>query len=367
MKTKLKASIAFVFLCFIFLYIFSPQSNRNITVWGERVVFTDDVERAILKTRCIERMKDVDQSGPARLFGPRVPKFTRYEHSIAVYALVKRFGLSKKEQLAALLHDVSHTVFSHVADYLFTKDMQENIETAWQDKEHLNILKMFKIQDLIAKFNLTLDDLDPENPKYKALDSKLPDMCADRIQYNIHTGVIFGLITKKDARDIVNNLNYKNEKWFFTDKGIAKKFAKLSIYFTKNFWGAAWNSSMNIHFAIAIKQAMQYSKETGEISLTFNDLYTTDSLFMKKLLFIASKCQKVNLALQQCKQPVQKIHGCTYKKIHICPKFRGIDPLILQNDEFVRLSDIDAEFAKEYENVKAWCIAGYDIDVMQDT
>ena len=44
---------------------------------------------------------------------------TRYEHSVGVMLLVRRFGASLDEQIAALLHDVSHTAFSHVIDYVF--------------------------------------------------------------------------------------------------------------------------------------------------------------------------------------------------------------------------------------------------------
>jgi hypothetical protein len=44
---------------------------------------------------------------------------TRFEHSVGVMILVRELGASLTEQIAALLHDVSHTAFSHVIDYVF--------------------------------------------------------------------------------------------------------------------------------------------------------------------------------------------------------------------------------------------------------
>ena len=44
---------------------------------------------------------------------------TRYEHSVGVMLLARRVGGGLREQVAALLHDVSHTAFSHVIDHVF--------------------------------------------------------------------------------------------------------------------------------------------------------------------------------------------------------------------------------------------------------
>ena len=38
--------------------------------------------------------------------------------------LIKKLGGSVEEQIAGLLHDVSHTAFSHVIDYVFDNKMK---------------------------------------------------------------------------------------------------------------------------------------------------------------------------------------------------------------------------------------------------
>lgn len=58
--------------------------------------------------------------------GPWVPcrpfysiPVSRYHHSIGVFMLLRRHGAPLAEQIAGLIHDVSHTAFSHLSDRLF--------------------------------------------------------------------------------------------------------------------------------------------------------------------------------------------------------------------------------------------------------
>ena len=183
-------------------------------------------------------------------------------------------------------------------------------------------------------------------------------MCADRIQYNIYTGVILNLISKEDAQNIFDDIKFEDEKWFFTNKELAKKFAELSLYFTQNFWGSKWNMSLNIHLANALKRAMELKVITEE------DLFLTDDIVMQTI----NKNQDhiIQLNIQQCKTPLEKIPGKTYKSIFCTPKFRGIDPLVKQegSKKIVRLSELDEMFKHYYLTVKEWCKNGFYINVL---
>ena len=59
---------------------------------------------------------------PGRALGAGVPVQERdpFEHSLGVYLLLRRLGADRREQVAGLLHDISHTAFSHAVDFLIS-------------------------------------------------------------------------------------------------------------------------------------------------------------------------------------------------------------------------------------------------------
>lgn len=69
----------------------------------------------------------------------------RYDHSVGVMLLIRMLGGTLEEQIAGLLHDVSHTAFSHVADYVFEnrdEDYHEIIfRSVVESSEYLLFLK----------------------------------------------------------------------------------------------------------------------------------------------------------------------------------------------------------------------------------
>src|SRR5262245_37777798 len=85
-------------------------------IYGE-VNITEPVLAVLLDTAVMQRLKGIMQHGISGLIGLTTP-ITRYEHSLGAMLLVQRLGGSLAEQIAALLHDTSHTAFSHVIDYV---------------------------------------------------------------------------------------------------------------------------------------------------------------------------------------------------------------------------------------------------------
>jgi hypothetical protein len=66
----------------------------------------------LLKSQPVQRLKGVSQQGfPKRETKTDFPIFTRYEHSVGVMLLLRRLNASVEEQVAGLIHDVSHTAF----------------------------------------------------------------------------------------------------------------------------------------------------------------------------------------------------------------------------------------------------------------
>lgn len=89
----------------------------------------------LLNSKAMQRLKMISQVGiPDKYYSYGCG--SRYEHSLGVLFLLKKLDASLEEQVAGLLHDVSHTAFSHVADWVFGTKENEN----YQDDNHLDVL-----------------------------------------------------------------------------------------------------------------------------------------------------------------------------------------------------------------------------------
>lgn len=300
----------------------------------------------------MQRLKEIDQSGITR-YTSDLPAFTRFDHSLGVYTLLRRYEAPMEECIAGLLHDASHTVFSHVGDFLFGDG---DLKESYQDSIHLWYLKQQGIADILSPCGLTIEDIDPKRADFTALEQPLPDMCADRIEYNLHTAYLFGLMSQEDISTILNDLQYRQGKWFFYNRHSARRFADLSLHFTENFWGTAENLLSYIWGAEALRQAIVI----GEIS-TEEMHFSTDQKVLEKLW--ASKDPIVQEYLEQCYHPLNyyAIVPKNEEELFISGKFRGIDPLVWEDGELARLTSLDAKFAAEYKRISDITSQGFSV------
>lgn len=301
------------------------------------------------------RLDGVDQSGPTAYFG-LAPSFSRRDHCNGVWALLKRANVSVEEQLAGLLHDASHTAFSHLADILFKHDEVIH-KGCYQDSIHEWFLDTMKIPAITKKFGISLSMLNPDNASYTALERPLPHLCADRIQYNIHTGVVFHRITQQEAHEIVSDLHFENERWFFGTPSIAKKFAQLSVSFSRHVWGSEYNHAFYQIFAQILQKAL------NQKIITKDEMhFGTDLQILKKLK--KSNDPIIKSLLKKCENIYAHFTVVEYGKgeFNFKPKFRGIDPLVrIKKNRFKTLTEIDHTFKQDFENTKKWCEIGYGI------
>lgn len=324
----------------ILLLIASPLHAKIIpTIFGN-IEEKDPVILELIASPTMQRLKHIDQSGPQAYYIENFPTFSRYDHSLGVYALLKKFNVSTNEQVAGLVHDASHTVFSHLADVIFQSGNLR--KESYQDSIHDWFLQQMHIDTLISKYNLKLIDISPKNPKFTALEQPFPDMNADRIEYNLHTALVFKDLDNQDIAKILNSLQYAKQKWYFNDVQQAKKFAKLSTYYTKCLWGDADNVAVYTVAGAALKYALNNN------IINSNDLhFGKDEQLVEILNKSSDPVLKQFIAIIKNINHHYKIADKNNYHIYQPIKMRGIDPLVMQDNKLQRLSTLSLDFKNE--------------------
>jgi len=196
---------------------------------------TEPVLIDLFNSPVMERIKYVRQYGAEDYVIKQKKEYTRYEHCVGVWALLRMYGADLEEQIAGLLHDTSHTVFSHVGDLLFK---HESALCSYQDDIHEWYLKEQKIDLLLSHHGISLTNILHSNNKHSMLEQDLPNICADRLEYNLQAGILTNLLTTDDIMGILEDLRYDNGHWFFVSKESAKKLALVSLFNTEHVWGS---------------------------------------------------------------------------------------------------------------------------------
>ena len=345
-----------IFSRHLLLYFFIASLHAVVidTVWGPHSI-NDPILEDLLEHPALLRMKEIDQSGPLPYFNS-APFFSRYDHSIGVLALLDKAGGPLKEQVAGLFHDVSHTAFSHIGDHLL---FESNHEHSYQDRIHLSFLKFAGVDSAVSSL-MTLDELDPDRSEYKALERPHPNLCADRLQYIVHTGVIFNKITPAQANLIINDLDFDGEYWFFKHKEQARIFGELSIYFTKELWGSPWNFVFYECFTSTLKRAIALNL------ITLEDIkFGTDNHIMEVLNASSDAEIKQGLAIMYNIHDHYMLmpYGDQASSWNVKPKCRAVDPLVQTEHGLERLSSLDQEYHDAVLTLKNWCSTGYGVQL----
>ncbi|PKM92329.1 MAG: hypothetical protein CVU81_01045, partial [Euryarchaeota archaeon HGW-Euryarchaeota-1] len=239
-------------------------------VWGDFEI-DEPVVLELINSKTFQRLKEIDQAG---YFEPHSPgtAHSRFEHSIGVYLLLKMYGAPIEEQIAGLLHDVSHSAFSHCIDYVL--DAGSEKEQNHQDNVSGEFVRKSEIPEILKKYNLDLDYiLDDKNFPLKEKD--LPDLCADRIDYSLRAAIVFKEI--KNGKYFIDNLLAENGKWIFKNFESAEKYAELFLKINADYYAGLPSAVM----FRTVGDYLRYALLKNYISET--DLYTTDKVVLEKI------------------------------------------------------------------------------------
>ncbi|WP_316803003.1 HD domain-containing protein [Pedobacter nototheniae] len=223
----------------------------------------------LLETDVLKRLAGVHQSGAIFLVNPDICH-SRLEHATGVMMLIKILGGSDLEQIAGLLHDVSHTAFSHVGDYVFENTNEDYHETIFNE-----VIENSDIPAVLMKHGYHSDQI--INGEFNILEQDLPSLCADRLDYTLRDGIYGGIISRQRAKEFLNGIILKDGK-------IAVTIEKEALWINKTF--ERLNKEvfkLPLHLYANGKMAELIKEFLNKGLLVKDDLFKTDTLLLNKI------------------------------------------------------------------------------------
>ena len=288
----------------------------------------------LLNSPALKRLKDVNQGG----YGPRLAQpcardnergHNRLAHSVGVYLLLKKYGAPIEEQIAGLIHDASHSVFSHCIDYVL--ETGDGKEQNHQDNSHESFIKKTPIAKILKKHGFNLNRI-LNDKNFPLKEKPLPDLCADRIDYSLREGVIFKEITGAQTRDVLANLVVKNDRWIFKNLKTAKKFAELFFKMNRIYFSGLPTAIMFRTVGDCLKYTLRKKY------ITHKDLYATDKIVLAKIKRYLNRDKHLNLLWRRMNGKIGASQNRRHYDARIYCKSRIVNPLFMDKGKIRRLS-----------------------------
>jgi len=291
---------------------------------------TSPVILEIIKSTPLQRLKHISQMGPPNKFY-HIKGYSRYEHSIGVMLLLKHLGASESEQIAGLIHDISHTAFSHIIDWVIGTGHIES----YQDDQHMKMVEQSKIPSLLIRFGINPHTV-LDYKHFSLLEQNIPNLCADRVDYALRE---FPL---EIAKMCYHNLVAINNQIVFKNKKSAQLFATHFLLRQKIHWGGYEAVTRYTLFAKALRFALEDSL------ITINDFMDDE----KKILSKLTKSKNVSLIRILSVLRNKDLSYLSKSTVATQKKFRYVDPLYLENNKVLRLTKTDSNFVLQTQKAK---------------
>lgn len=352
-----------ILICIFFTYQ-NIYPQVIVSIFGNLDI-TEPFLLELIECPSMQRLKEIHQYGISYWAGSIDYPYSRFDHSLGVFHLVRRFGGSIHEQVAALLHDVSHTIFSHVGDQLFMSinpgthklnAIEKN--SSYQDAIHLWFLQHTEIPDILSRYGIATEDILPKKQKFTMLEQELPRLCADRLEYILHGAFCEGVFTQQDINSILQHLSFNHDSWIFDAIEPALQVGYASLYLTENIF---CNKENFIQYELA---AQALVRALNIQLITLDDIhFGTDSEIWHRLN--SSHDKFINQLLDSL------IHASSYyyktqktmlHSSHACGKFRGVDPMVKTDNGLIPVSKLNKEYKGHFVHLRYATKHGYYIN-----
>jgi len=310
----------------------------------------DGVLSELMQSRPLTRLRRINQAGPsAYLFDWKT--VSRFEHSAGVMLLLRKFGALVAEQIAGLLHDVPHTAFSHVADFVFTNEHHE-----FHELYHETVIAKSEIPEILKKHGIPQSVIHPEG--YGLLERPIPDLCADRIDYALRDS----FLVHKDFNRLhlkLSGLTVRNGEFMFTNVAAAQAFADDYLEMDRESWASPREAATYELLAQAIRHGLDKNL------LTLEDLFQDDAHVMSLLkksseAYIQKKLKFLTPAFRI--ELATKAHHHLFVKT----KIRFVDPKIIEQNRVVQLTAVSPHYQKAVAEYIQKSSQGWYINVYQN-
>ncbi|ETS80872.1 hypothetical protein PFICI_08401 [Pestalotiopsis fici W106-1] len=311
-------------------------------IYGQFTV-TEPVLVELLRSPAVVRLAGVHQHGISGLLR-LTPPVSRMEHSVGAFLLVRLVGGAVDEQVAGLLHDISHTAMSHVVDFALSAPG----EGSFHEVHKMRYVMKTQIPEILARHGFT--DLRPlEEVLYPLVEQDAPHLCADRLDYGLRDAVGFGHMSLEDAQSVLKSLkavpssSHPKRILVLQDPQLALALAKAYMACDKEVWGNTAHGDIYIRTANLMKTLIRNG------SVHEDELWTlSDAEFWIRMRQAAdAEGQKAMDRLETEGLPDEK--GLPLPR---SAKVRTIDPdmLLAHTEQPLPLSVVLPEYAAEKQD-----------------
>lgn len=286
----------------------------------------------VLNSQAVQRLHGVLQHGITGLVGI-TPPVSRFEHSLGVMLLVRRMGGSQEEQVAALLHDVSHTAFSHVIDYVVG-----DLSQSYHDEVKADYVAGTDLPAVLAAHGLDWQRVIDEE-RYPLLEQPAPALCADRLDYFLRDAPDLGLVPLAECRDVMAHL--------VVHEGRIKVDSLEAAHWMATYYMQADQHSWANYFEVGIYELTARAIRRGLTLgvITEADFWRTDAEVWETLQAVPDPELRDLMALVQ--PDTRFVWDVESPDFSVETKIRTLDPDVVLNGISRPLSDLDPDFAAE--------------------
>lgn len=307
---------------------------------------TEPILLELLNSSEINRLKQISSGGyyPAENVYCN-SEMSRWYHSVGVFLLLRRFNAPLEEQISGLIHDVSHSAFSHTIDYI-KKDLEVQKQQSAQDSIHKDFIKNSSLKAIIEKHGFNLAYI-LEDSHFPLKENNLPDICADRLDYTLRQAYIYNLCSLSEIHHLVDALQLYNGSFVFSDLTAAQRFSRLFAYLNDNCWS---DISSAVMFSVS---AQLFRHAIAKNYVSFSDFYHgNDQYILQKILPHLDSDSELNSyhhLLTLAPDNFENDLSLPGEAIFI--KNRVVNPYLLHQGELKRVSELDIDYQHYVEQM----------------